>query len=194
MVVTSSGEQAFGMAVTTGSDVAITYTLVPVLGSTLYDGSESASCAGTGTIQERTSLSIAVDCTTSNGDPFSATANLTYDAIYEDDSALTTIAGSYTTSNGVIYTVASDGSLFAQDQISGCVINGTVSIIDVQYNLYNVGWTYANCQPPADNFNGSAFNGFTFLNTAIAPEQIVFFVTGDIGGVPVSQAFSLDRT
>ena len=105
-----------------------------------------------------------------------------------------TIAGSYVTTAGVVYTVAGDGGLFAQDPISGCVINGQVSTIDTQYNLYNVNWSYASCLAPFDNFNGSIFNGFAMLNDGATPEQIVFFVTGSIGGVPVSQAFSLDRT
>lgn len=193
MVVLSSGEQGAGSVSASGSNLSVSYTLVAPLASTLFDGSESATCTGTGTIEERQSVVINADCTTSNGGAFSATADLVYDPIYERDSDLSIIAGSYITTNGVVYTVAGDGGLFAQDPNSGCVINGQVSTIDPEYNLYNVNWTYANCQPPADNFNGSIFNGFAMLNDGVAPEQIVFFVTGSIGGVPVSQAFSLDR-
>lgn len=194
MVVLTTGEQGVGNATATGNDISISYTFVAPLGSALFDGSESATCIGTGTIQERQSLSVNVDCATSLGGNFNVTADLTYDSIYDRDSSLATVAGSYTTTAGVIYTVAGDGGLFAQDQFNGCVINGQLSTIDTKYNLYNVSWNYANCQAPFDNFNGSVFNGFAMLNDGVAPEQIVFFVTGSIGGVPVSQAFSLDRT
>lgn len=193
MVVLSNGEQGTGTGTATGTDLSIAYTVVAPIGSTVFDGSESATCLGTGTIAERQSLSVSADCTTSSGGTYSATADLTYDSIYDRDSSLATIAGSYVTTAGVVYTVAGDGGLFAQDPNSGCVINGQVSTIDLQYNLYRVNWSYANCQAPFDDFNGSVFNGFAMLNNGVAPEQIVFFLTGDIDGVPVSQAFSLDR-
>ena len=50
--------QAFGTASVYGNAVTINYTLVVPLGSTLLDGSTSATCSGIGTIQQRQRLTV----------------------------------------------------------------------------------------------------------------------------------------
>ena len=192
--VVVAGEQGIGTASSFGSDIVVDYTFVPQLGSTLVDGSASAACSGSGVIQERSTLTISADCNTVDGLFFNTTAELAYDSVYNRDSDLLTIAGSYITANSDLYTIAGDGALFALDTATGCTINGQVSIIDAQFNLYDLTWNYTNCAPEFDEFNTVTLSGFALLDDAVTPEEIVFVLSGVIGGETVSVSFSLPRT
>lgn len=189
-----AGEQGIGSGSSFGNDIVVDYTFVPSFGSTLFDGSASASCSGSGVIQERSTLTISVDCNTANGEFFNTTAEMAYDSVYNRNSDLAVIAGSYISPNSDLTTIAGDGALFNLDTATGCTINGQVSIIDAEYNLYDVTWNYTNCAPEFDEFNAVTFSGFALLDDVVAPEEIVFVLSGAIGGETVSLSYSLPRT
>jgi hypothetical protein len=72
--------------------------------------------------------------------------SLTFNPLYYVPSSLATISGTYTESaTGTAFTISADGTVFAQDATTGCVINGTVSIINASYNVYAIQVSYANC-------------------------------------------------
>jgi hypothetical protein len=184
-VIPETGEQGFGSGTVNGSNVTIDYTYVAPLGFTLADGSTSASCTATGTIQERQSLSVSTSCTTSLGGTFTNTGSLAYDDLYERDSSLAVIAGNWD-DFGVVLTVSGNGEIFEQDPFTGCVVNGQVSIIDPQYNAYEVVITYSNCTGNFAIINGSTFSGLAILDNTVVPEQATFGLVGEVGGVTYS--------
>jgi len=55
--------------------------------------------------------------------------------------------------------VGSNGGLFSQDSVSGCVLNGTVSVINASYNAYKIQFDYASCTGQAAALNGIQFSG-----------------------------------
>jgi len=192
--INEDGQQGFGIGVVDGTAVTINYTLVAEFGQTLIDGSKSASCMATGTIRERQSLVLTTDCTTELGTDLTASALLTYNDLYDRDSSLVTIAGTYN-DFGSILTIDSNGVLFEQNPLTGCVFNGQVSVIDGDFNAYDIVLDIAGCGIATDILNGSSFTGIATLDNTGNPEVLIAGLTGNVGGVTVAivfEALSLD--
>ena len=192
-VVPATGEQGFGAASVDGTDVTINYTYVAPFGFTLQDGSSSASCTATGTIQERQSLSATISCTTSNGGSFDTTVSLSYDSLYEVGASLATIAGNYD-DFGQVFNIASNGVIFEQDASTGCVINGQVDVVDAAFNAYSVSLTITGCQGMNAILNGATFSGLGIYDNSVNPNEIIFGLTGEIQGVTYSLVINLAKT
>ena len=187
------GPQAFGTASVTGGAVTIDYTLVVPLGSTLLDGSTSAICSGTGTVQPSQTLTVSVDCMTSLGAAYSDSASLTYNSrLSIRESALTVVAGNYNGVNSVL-TISGNGVIFEQDPVTGCVINGQVSIIDARFGVYDVSITYSLCAGSLDVLNGTTHTGLAMLTNGAPPEVFLTLLTGEVNGVTVSSDFLFVR-
>jgi len=188
-----TGEQGFGTGSVNGSAVTFNYTLVSELGFTFPDGSTSATCTGSGTIQQRQTLAVTVNCTTTLGTTSSASASLTYNAIYDLDSALSVVAGNYD-DEGLVFNVNANGVIFEQEPVTGCVTNGQITIIDPNFNAYDVSMSLSSCVAPFDVLNGTTFTGLAILdNTAPPPDELVIALTGAVQGITFAIVFSLDR-
>ena len=173
--------QGFGTgSVANGNTVALTYTIVPALNDTLPDGSTSGACTGTGTVQQRQSLSVGISCTTS-ASSWTGSATLTYDATYDRDSSLALVGGNYE-DFGDVLTINSNGVLFEQSATSGCVLNGQLSIINPSWNAYDVAFTVSNCQGTQSVLNGSAWDGIAALELEGGSETLIAAFTGTVQG------------
>ncbi len=191
--INGDGDQGFGTALVDGTAVTINYTLVPEFGRRLIDGSKFASCTAAGTIRERQSLSLTTDCTTDLGADSTVSALLLYDNLYDRDSSLATIAGTYNDFT-VILTIDANGVLFEQDPLTGCVFNGQVSIIDNDFNAYDVLLDVSGCGSTIDILNGSVFAGIATLdNIPGNPDVFVAGLSGNVAGVIVAISFTADR-
>ena len=113
---------------------------------------------------------------------------MTYNALYERPSALTTVAGDWTDVAQAVdqISVASNGTIFGQSPATNCVSNGQVSLIDTAYNAYDVHWTYSNCQGTEAILNGVQFQGIGTLDNTVSPEMFILGATGIVQGVIVS--------
>jgi hypothetical protein len=191
-VVPDTGEQGFGTVSSNGTTLSANYTYVAPFGFTLDDGSTFATCTATGTIQERQSISANISCTTGNGGNFANTATLAYDALYERDASLATLAGDYD-DFGLVLSIDANGNIFEQDPFSGCVVTGQASVVDPNYNVYDGSVTYANCQGDAAVLNGSTFIGLGILDDTVVPETLVVGMVGDVVGVTYSVIYILPR-
>jgi len=127
-----------------GNQVSGSGTLFAAPGFTLSDGSTVAALTITGgTVAERSTLDLNLDAAGRT-----STISTTFDAIYERDSDLATIAAVYTT-----FDIYGDPSSFTIDatgiitgnSAAGCVLNGQVSIIDAAFNAYDVALDIASC-------------------------------------------------
>ncbi len=108
--------QGFGVAsVSNVNQVDAPYTVFPEFGSVLFDGSDSATCTLSGTVNERQSLTVTSNCTTSLGGQTQVTTALTYDPLYDRDASLATIAGLYDAGDGDVMSIDAAGNLFEQD-------------------------------------------------------------------------------
>lgn len=191
-VAPATEEQGFGAGTVSGNNVTFTYTYVAPFGFVLEDGSTSASCTASGTIQERQSLSVNVACTTSGGGSFNNSATLAYNSLYERNSSLATIAGNYD-DFGLTLNVSGSGVVFEQDPDTGCVVNGQINIINAAFNAYDVSITYSSCQGNAAVLNGATFTGLGTLDNTAVPETAVVGLTGVIQGVTYSVVYVLPR-
>ncbi len=181
------------LSVSNGNDVTANFQLVTEFGFTFLDGTTLADCTLSGTVTERQTMSVTVNCTTTAGLQDQITVTLNYDAIYERDSSLATIAGVYDDGSGIVTDIASDGMIFEQDPVTGCVTIGQVRVIDPTFNLYDVEFGFSNCIGPFAFLNGSSFVGIGTLDNTVTPEVLIVFATGDVAGTLVSLVSVAER-
>jgi hypothetical protein len=186
--INETWRQGVGTAVVDDTSVTIGYTLVPRFDAVLSGGSQSAQCVATGTVHERQSLDLTTDCTTESDTVSSSSVTLTYNGLYDRDSSLTAIAGTYD-DFGSILTIDSNGLLFEQNAATGCVLNGQIGLIDGDYNVYDMAFDISACRGVREIFNGSTFTGLATLDNSGNPEVLFAGLTGTVEGVVVSRVF-----
>jgi len=192
--VDGSGNQGSGnLVVGDGDTVAGNFQLVTQLGETFADGTAVADCTFSGTIIERQSLTMIEKCTTAAGLQFREMLSLNFDTLYNRDASLAIIAGMYETPVGSILNIASDGVIFVQDAVSGCVTNGQASITLSNANIYFYEYGIDNCIGPDAIWNGSSFSGLAVLDNTFSPESLTVAVIGEVGGVAISLAVENER-
>jgi hypothetical protein len=129
-------------------NISINFDAYAQFGYVFLDGSTSGTGSITGTINERSSF----DGNSSFSTGESGTLSLTYDAIYERESSLAKLEGQWQEDYGVL-NVDPDGSFFEQDQF-GCVYDGQASIVDSNFNAYQLTMTVSNCGTSNGNYAG----------------------------------------
>jgi hypothetical protein len=187
------GVQYFGTVTSSANAVSATFTAYTELGTEFQDGTTRGTGSLTGTISARATMSANTTFTTSAGSQNGNTISLTYNALYDRDSSLGTIAGNFT-DGFVVVNINANGVAFAQDPASGCVLNGNVSIINAGFNAYRVQYTYSGCQGELAVLNGSTFRGLGVLDNTVSPEELVVGSQGLIGNVGISEIFVIRRT
>jgi len=144
---------------------------------TIYDGSYTVSdnnisgslriigwpfvTTFSGTVTEQESMSLSFD--TSYGTR--GTVSLSFNDIYNRKSSLALVEGTwnYTSDDySITITVQSDGTYWGQDS-EGCVISGSIGLLDTSHNLYDVNTLIESC----GETNGS-YTGFSFLIDNVA--------------------------
>ena len=111
---------------------------------------------------------------------------LSYDSLYERDSALETIAGTYNDAAQIL-TVDDNGALFEQNAVTGCVLNGQISLIDGEFNVYGIDVDISDCTGLADVFNDSTFTGLATLDDTGNPEALIAGLTGEVDEANVAR-------
>jgi hypothetical protein len=154
-VVTENGEGRFFddngtqyiVSSMSGNDGSITMNVMAVaqFGFVFEDGSTVTTGTLSGTIVERASFNG--DWSLATGE--SGTLSMTYDPLYERDSSLSKLEGMWGENSFGITIFDPDGSFFEED-IFGCVFNGQTSIIDPDYNVYEMNMTISLCGPEFD--------------------------------------------
>jgi hypothetical protein len=153
------------------------------------DGSTSGTGSITGTVAQRSSLTLSSTETTSKGSSLpSSTTTWTYSSLYSNPSSLAAIAGNYN-DNGATLNISGSGVIFEQDS-NGCVVLGQVSIIDASYNNYAVQVSFSNCGTIP---NGTSASGLVTLDTSVSPTNLIGGVTGNIGGAIYALAFEAPK-
>ncbi len=90
----------------------------------------------------------------------------TLDKLYSEPSSLDRLVGNWTDAGNTL-TINPDGTFFEQ-QSTGCVVNGSYTIIDATHNLYNVSLQVSNC---TGSNAGIAFAGLAYLDDSDANAQ-----------------------
>lgn len=193
--IDSSGIQYVGTVVTTGNSVTGNIRGFPPLGGAFADGSTYGTGTVTGTIAARQSFNGHTTFTTTKGTTYTGTLTLTFNALYNVPSSLSTIAGNYTDSaTGDVVTIGSNGSVFSQSAVTGCVVNGTVTVINPSYNAYEFQLSYANCSGVYVVYNGLTVTGLGTFDNATSPVEVIAGGTGSIGGLSYGITYVLDQS
>jgi hypothetical protein len=203
-LVTESGEfhflnaadltQYFGTVSVNANAASAQFTGYTAIGFEFQDGTTSGTGSLTGTVQARSTFTANSTFRTSAGNSNTNTINLTYNALYDRDSSLATIAGNFTDlRTGAIVNINSSGVAFSQNPANGCVLNGTVSIINAQFNAYRVQYSYSSCQGVDAILNGPTFRGLATLDNTASPEVLIVGAQALAGSVGVSAIEVLER-
>jgi hypothetical protein len=193
----ADGVQYFGTLSVTGTKVTASFTGVPSAGTTFTDGSVQGTGTLTGTVQDRTTITFTAAFTTANNTMTNASVTIQYDHSYDADSALATVAGNYTATvnpGADALSISAAGVLFYQEPTTGCTANGTVTLIDAAYDLYNVEFTFATCVAPFDAQNGLHLSGLMTIDSTANPILIALAMHGTSGAIPVASLFAYQRT
>jgi hypothetical protein len=181
----------FGQASVTGDAISgniniasVQYTTMPgvTTSCTYSDGSTSGTGAISGTLTQRSSMTVTTTGTTSMGTALgSDTETWTFSSSYDTASSLATVAANYTDGSDTL-SINGNGVMFEQDPATGCVLNGTISIINAQYNAYSVSFVLSNCTGTAAAANGVTFTGLATLDQTVSPAQLDFGVSANVNG------------
>jgi hypothetical protein len=197
-LINSDGQATFyrsdGVQFVGTSQVNATALTIPLTGYTQFgyqfpDGSTSGSGSFSGTVTSGATISGSLQFTTTNNTAIDSTWSLTFNSLYNNPSSLSTISGNYTDSSAAVtngldpltgssVTVSSAGVLFAQGSTNSCVLNGTITVTNASYNLYQVSYSLANCTGQYAVLNGVQFSGMAQFNSTVSPEKLIMAVTG----------------
>jgi hypothetical protein len=141
--------------VVNGNQIRGSGAVYTTAGFVLSDGSNRANFTiPSGTVSEMNSISMTVD-----GTGALDTVTMAYDSLYDRGSSLATVSGVYNDffieGTSASFSIDAGGMIFSQTT-SGCVGNGQVSIIDPQFNGYDVSLTVTNCSVLNGTYNGLA--------------------------------------
>lgn len=181
--IRSDGAQYVATVITSGNNVSGTFQGFTNFGQTFPDGSTYGTGTLTGTVQQQQSFSANETFTTSAGSQTSGTLTLTFNSLYNSGSSLSTLSGNYSeTVTGDVLSVTASGAATYQDPNNGCVLNGTIAIINASYDAYKVDFTLANCNGPDAVLNGVAFDGLGVYDGTTSPATFTAGVTGTSNG------------
>jgi hypothetical protein len=147
-----------------------------------FDSSRTVAqsdCNLTGLIEERVSLTLDIRCRDSQTTGILTTLTLAYDARYDRDSSLSTVAGNfYNYQNGSVLNIVGDGTVFSQDGES-CLTNGRIYVANSTYNVYGIILQFTNCPGLDSGANGDNFSGLALLDDTVTPERLTFGLWND---------------
>lgn len=147
--------------------------------STFTDGSNYGLGTLNGTVVTGSALTLSLSFTTNGGTAENGSWSLTYSSLTTSGSSLGTISANYTdTTSGSVVSVSADGVMTGQNPANSCVLNGTITVIDSTYDIYQVALTYANCTGSYAPLNGVQLTGLAVLDPNTSPTQLTVEVAG----------------
>ena len=139
-----------------------------VLGPPTAPGGTEFDCTFSGTVSTRASMQLTTVCVDGAGASTTTSLSYMYDPHYDADSSLAEIAGNYTlavntTTNTL--NINGDGTLFGMYHNGPrCTLNGTVSIIHSDFNLYRFEVHFSSCTVLASRYEGATMIGLATRN------------------------------
>lgn len=111
------------------------------------------------------------------GGPKTGDISLAFDTLYTRGSSLAKVAGNYKNAvNGAVININATGVLFSQEEASGCVINGSLAMIDSRFNAYATRLSFSSCKADKTALNGTNAVGVMFLDDTVSPAKLVLGV------------------
>jgi hypothetical protein len=177
--IRADGVQFVGPAQVSGATLVAAVVVYTNFGSSFADGSTYGLGTLNGTVSTGSTLALSLSFTTNGGTAETGSWSLTFSTLTNSGSSLNTISANYTdTASGSVISIAGDGVMTGQNPVSSCVVNGTVTIINSSYAIYQVALTYENCTGTYALLNGLQLTGLAVVNPNTSPTQLTIEVTG----------------
>jgi hypothetical protein len=179
--IRADGVQFVGPIQVAGTTVAATvvgYTSFP---STFSDGSTYGLGTLNGTVASGSTLTLTLTFTTNGGTAVPGAWSLSFNTLTNNGSSLGAISANYTDSaSGSVVTITSSGAMTSQNAANGCVLNGSVTVVNSAYDIYEVSLTYEDCTAAGGDapLNGVQFTGLAVLDPNASPAQVTIAVAG----------------
>jgi hypothetical protein len=182
LMIAETGEVRVTMGPTSTSGPSFGYGAVTVIGNRVEGSLETRAipasptappgaeldCTASGTVSTRVSMQLTIVCVDAAGTTTTTPISFMFDSRYDTDSSLADIAGNYTlTVNAATNTlnINGDGTLFGMYHNGPrCTLNGTVSIIHSDFNLYRFDVLFSNCTFLAAQYEGVTMTGLATRN------------------------------
>jgi hypothetical protein len=179
--------QYYGTLTINGNRGSASVTGLAPEGGTFGDGSVRGTGTLDVTIQQRSKLTATGTFTSASNNTSNVSMTVNYDPSYETASSLGAINGDFKNTADPGQTINLSGGQFTYSDFStGCMANGTVSIIDARYNLYDIQFTYAstnNCQAKS----GVILQGLLTIGTTQNGVEMAIYMHGTAQGEPIAQ-------
>jgi hypothetical protein len=147
--------------------------------ATFTDGSNYGLGTLNGTVATGSTLQLILSFTTNGGTAETGSWSLTYSALSSSGSSLGTLSANYTdTASGSVLSINGNGVMTGQNPANSCVLNGTATIIDSTYDIYQVALTYESCTGSYAVLNGVQLTGLAVLDPNTSPTQLTIEVAG----------------
>jgi hypothetical protein len=177
--IRADGVQFVGATQVSGNTVVAAVVAYTDVGFPFSDGSTYGLGTLNGTVTTGNTLSLGLSFTTNGGTAESGSWSLTFSSLTSSGSSLGTISANYTdTASGSVISIAGDGVVTGQNPANSCVVNGTVTIINSSYDIYQVSLSYQNCTGSYAVLNGLQLTGLAVVNPNTSPTQLTISVAG----------------
>lgn len=126
------------------------------------------------TVKNGNSITGKATLSPKTGGPKTGDISLAFDTLYTRGSSLAKVAGNYKNAvNGAVININATGVLFSQEEASGCVINGSLAMIDSRFNAYATRLSFSSCKADKAALNGTNAVGVMFLDDTVSPAKLV---------------------
>ena len=183
-LISNYGAQYVGVATVSGTSVSGTFNAYAPSNYVLSDGSTIGAFSINGTIAPKQSISG-----TYSGLDDSGSFSLTYNYLYYRDSSLSLLAGQWLLSTinnetyNILLTVQSNGTVTGND-IHGNTYNGGFSIINSNYNAYQVDMNVTDTLGQKN-----VYNGLASLSDSGAQNNLLYFGATSTNTVSIAGSF-----
>ena len=177
--IRGDGVQFVGPTQVSGDTLVAAVVGYTDFGTTFNDGSTYGLGTLNGTVSTGTSLTLSLTFTTNGGTMQNSSWSLAFNSLSNAGSSLGTISANYTdNASGSVVTIAADGVMTGQNPQNGCVLNGTVTVTNSTYDVYQVTVTYENCTGSYAALNGVQLTGLAAVNKGTSPTQVTIGLAG----------------
>ena len=179
VVIRGDGVQFVGPTQVSGDTLVAAVVGYADFGSAFSDGSTYGLGTLNGTVTSGSSLTLSLSFTTNGGTMQSGSWSLGFNSLSSSGSALSVISANYTdNATGSVVTIAADGVVSGQNPQNGCVLNGSVTVTNSTYDVYQVAITYENCTGSCAALNGVQLTGLAAVNNGTSPAQVTIGLSG----------------
>lgn len=177
--VRADGAEFIGPTQVSGDTLVAAVIGYASFGNSFSDGSTYGIGTLNGTVTTASALTLSLTFTTNDGTAQSGSWTLSYSTLSTTGSSLGSVSANYTdSSSGATLSINGNGVMSGQNATNSCVLNGSITVSNSSYDVYEVSFTYEDCTGTYAALNGVQFTGLASLNTTSSPAQLSIVVSG----------------